>query len=78
MVAGSWIVVVDIGPSAVRDRLDRALRNLGFIEVLPCVYRSHWLDPKRERLQRTLRSARRRSFGRVAIGRFDRKGLTFV
>ncbi len=78
MVGGTWLVVVDVAPSSVRDKVDRSLRNLGFIEILPCIYRSHWLDHERLKLERTLRHARRQGVGRIAIGRLDRKGLNFV
>lgn len=78
MVERTWLVIVDVAPSAVRARVDRSLRNLGFVEILPCVYRSHWLDPVRLKLERTVRNARRHGIGRIVIARLDRKGLMFV
>lgn len=73
-----WLVVVDVAPAAVRDAVDRILRNQGFIEVLPCVYRSHWLDPKPSRLRRTLGQARRRGVGRIGVARLDSNGLVLM
>lgn len=78
MVNDDWLVLVDVAPSLVRDKVDRALRNLGFVETMPCVYRSHWLDPERPKLERVLRYARRRGVGRIGIARLDRKGLTII
>jgi hypothetical protein len=69
MVSGRWLVVVDVAPSTVRDAVDRALRDLGFIEVMPCVYRNAWGEPDTGKLRAALRQAKRRGVGRVAIVR---------
>lgn len=78
MVTDRWLVLVDVAPASVRDAVDRTLRNLGFVEILPCVYRSRWLEPELPKLRRALRHARRRGVGRIALARLDRKGLMTV
>jgi hypothetical protein len=75
MVNGRWLVLVDVAPATVRDSVDRALRDTGFVEVMPCVYRSRWMEPDLLRLKRALRQAKRKGVGRVAVGRLDAKGL---
>jgi hypothetical protein len=69
MVTGRWIVILDVAPTRVRDAADRALRDLGFVEIMPCVYRNAWGDPPRDTLRATLRRAKRRGIGRIAIVR---------
>lgn len=72
MVNGSWLVIVDVAPSTVRDAVDRALRDLGFVETLPCVYRNAWGEPDAAKLKVTLKSAKRRGVGRIAVARVRR------
>lgn len=78
MVTGRWLVLVDVAPVSVRDTVSRTLRDEGFVEILPCVYKSHWLEPELPRLKRVLRHARRRGAGRIGIARLDRKGLVML
>lgn len=78
MVEGAWLVIVDVAPCRVRDRIDRTLRNLGFVQVLPCIYRSRWLDPERSKIMAPLRAAVRQGVGRIAVARLDRNGLDLI
>ncbi|MCH7664327.1 MAG: hypothetical protein IH936_00140 [Acidobacteria bacterium] len=65
-------------PARAQDAADRVLRNVGFVEILPYVYRSRWMEPDLPKLKRALRRARRRGVGQIAIARLDRKGLTML
>lgn len=71
-----WLVIVDVAPTGVYQAVDGTLRNLGFVEILPCVYQSRWLALELPRLKRELRRARRKGVGRVAIARLTRQGLS--
>lgn len=75
LLTGRWLVLVDLAAVTVREAVYRALRNLGVVEILPCVYRSKWLEPDLRQLQRILGQARRRGVGRLAVGRLKRRGL---
>ena len=69
MVKGCWLVVVDVAPAPVRDAVDRALRDFGFVEVMPCVYRNAWGDPQPGKLRAALCRAKRRGVGRIFMAR---------
>ena len=72
---GRWLVLVDVAPSSVHRTIDHALRDRAFIEILPCVYQSHWIEPDLPKLRRTLNHARRRGIGRIVLGHLDQRGL---
>jgi len=67
-----WLVVVDVAPDKVRRKLDRALRDLGFEEVLPCTYMDRWTPPTRALLLRRLRAHLRAGVGKVLVCRLGR------
>ena len=60
-------MLVDVAPSTVRDAVDRALRDLGMVEVMPCVYRNCWGELARGKLVGAIRQAKRRGVGRVVV-----------
>ncbi len=69
-----WLVVVDLAPPAVVERVVHALRDLGFVEVVPMVFRDEWLPIGRARLVRQLQGARRRGVGAVLVAELGRSG----
>lgn len=68
-MTGRWLVLVDVAPATVRSRIERSLRDLGFVEVLPCAWESRWLVVEQKRLRAAIRGARRGGVGRVLIVR---------
>jgi hypothetical protein len=69
---GGWLVLVDVAPVEARNRLDRALRDLGFFEVLPFVYTDRWGRPTLRTLRTRLARAFRGASGRVLALRVGR------
>lgn len=79
MVSSSrWMVVVDVAPDKVRRKLDSTLRDLGFEEILPCVYTDRWTPPDRGALQRKLRPTLRGGVGRILICRLGRSAPVWL
>lgn len=75
-MTGRWIVIVDVAPVAVRDAADRVLRDFGFVEIMPCVYRSAWGDPAAHELRVALRRVKRRGIGRIGLARIRANAYT--
>lgn len=78
MSFGKWVVVVDVAPKTTYGRVDRVLRDLGFEEVLPCVYTDSWKPPRRDALQRRIKTALRGGVGRVLVCRTGRTAPFWV
>ena len=72
MTRSRWLIAVDVAPDRVRCKLDRALRDLGFEEVLPCIYMDRWTPPTRDVLQRKLKPVIRSGVGKVLVCRMGR------
>jgi len=75
---GSWVVVVDVAPASTYRKVEQALRDLGFEEVLPCVFTDRWKAPSREALARRLGAAVRGGVGRVLVCRTGRTAPFWV
>lgn len=69
---GSWVVVVDVAPTSTYRKVEQALRDLGFEEVLPCVFTDRWRAPDRRVLDKRLTAAVRGGVGRVLVCRTGR------
>ncbi len=69
---GNWVVIVDVAPASTYRKVEQALRDLGFEEVLPCVFSDKWKPPRRDALDRRLKTAVRGGVGRVLVCRTGR------
>ena len=72
MSFGNWVVVVDVAPRTAYRKVERALRDLGFEEVLPCVFTDRWTAPRRDKLERHIKAGVRGGVGRVLVCRTGR------
>ena len=72
MSFGNWVVVVDVAPHTHYRKVAGALRDLGFEEVLPCVFTDRWTAPRRDKLERHLKASVRGGVGRVLVCRTGR------
>ena len=60
-----WVVVVDLAPKGATNRVNRALRDLGFTEVMPFVFISRFGLLDEGRLRSAIRRARKGAVGNV-------------
>jgi hypothetical protein len=69
---GDWVVVADVEAAATQQRVAGCLRDLGFGDILPCVFTDRWTPPRRDALERHLGRALRGGVGRVLVCRTGR------
>ena len=69
---GHWVVIVDVAPATTYLRVEHALRDLGFEEVLPCVFTDRWKPPRKGDLEKRIRKVSKGGVGRVLVCRTGR------
>lgn len=72
MSFGHWVVIVDVAPASTYRKVERALRDMGFEELLPCVFTDRWTAPTRQAVNKCLGPALRGGVGRVLVCRTGR------